>query len=100
VLDLSRVAKPCAVVMFLGPAVYAFPRRLSIATSIDALEWTTVFNGSAASETVRAAMAQPTDARLQFSLPEGEARFIRLQLEASQPVVPWLVADVVVRGTN
>jgi hypothetical protein len=100
VLDLGRVAQPCAVVMSLGPAVYAFPRRLSIATSVDALGWTTVFNGSAASETVRAAMEQPTDARLQFSLSEGAARFIRLQLEASQPAVPWLVADVVVRGTN
>ena len=99
VLDLGQPATPCALVMSLGPAIYAFPRRLSIATSADGIAWTTVFDGSAASETVRAASERPTDARLQFGLSPAPGRFIRLQLETSRPIVPWLITDIVVRGS-
>jgi hypothetical protein len=97
-LDLGQPAAPCGLLMSLGPAAFAFPRQLGIATSVDGAAWTTVFDGSTAAETVRAAIDRPKDAWLAFPLPSTQARFIRLQLEASRLTVPWQVADIIVRG--
>ena len=97
-LDLGLPANPCALLVSLGRFAFAFPRKLSIATSMDRMTWTTVFNGSPAAETVRAAIEKPKDVWLPFPLPQAAARFIRIQLEASRPSVPWQVTDIVVRG--
>ena len=72
---------------------------MSIATSVDRVAWMTDFDGSTSAEAVRAAMERPTDAWLEFPLPPAPARFIRLQFETSRPTVPWLITDVVVRGS-
>jgi hypothetical protein len=102
VLDLGQPASPCALRLSVGQAAFAFPRALSIATSVDGLAWTNVFEGSTGGEAVRAALAQPTNAWLEFVLPPGEARgvrFIRLRIEASRPDVPWQVSDIMIRGS-
>ncbi len=99
VLDLGQAASPCALRVSVGQAAFAFPRALSIATSVDGLSWTTVFQGGTGGEAVRAALAQPTNAWLEFALPPEPARFVRLLLETSQPDVPWQVSDIMIRGS-
>ena len=105
VLDLGQPASPCALRLSVGQAAFAFPRALSIATSVDGLSWTTMFSGGTGGEAVRAALAQPTNAGLEFALlPDDahsahKARFVRLRLETSQPDVPWQVSDIMMRGS-
>jgi hypothetical protein len=99
VFDLGQSASPCALGLSVGQAAFAFPRALSIATSVDGLSWTTVFQGGTGGEAVRAALAQPINAWLEFALPQRRARFIRLRLETSQPDVPWQISDIMIRGS-
>jgi hypothetical protein len=98
VLDMGRTVRPCALLMSLGQAVYLFPRKLSVATSLDGSTWQPVFDGSTSTIAIRAAIARPNDPWLQFPMAGAAARFIRLRLERSHPKYLWVIADLVVRG--
>ena len=103
-IDLGKPVEACGLVISLGKFALAFPRRLAVSISEDGSEWTTSFDGSTAALAVHGALARPTDARLELALvPERSieappTRFIRLQLERSQPLVPWLMSDISVLG--
>jgi hypothetical protein len=98
VFDLGAAARPCAILMSLGKTVYLYPRRLNVETSLDGTSWTSSFDGSTSAVAIRAGLDDPADPWLPFPLPEQPARFIRLRLEASHPTLPWVIADVVIRG--
>jgi hypothetical protein len=98
VLDLGEETRPCAVILSVGRAVELYPRALTVSTSLDGTGWTTSFSGKAGGLAVRAALEQPKNVRIPFALPGRPARYIRLQLDESDPMYPWLVTDVVVRG--
>jgi hypothetical protein len=98
-LELGRSIRPCALRLSLGGIAHVYPRSLDVATSLDGAHWDVVFTGSTAAQTVRGAVANPRDIWLDI-LPTRQlpARFIRLQLDASQNDMPWVVAAVVVKG--
>jgi hypothetical protein len=99
-LDLGRPTRPCDIRLSVGPVVPDYPRALIVETSIDREHWEAVFQGSTAAETIRGAIAVPHDVWLDV-VPTRDlaARYIRLRLQRAQKDWPWVVADVVVKGT-
>lgn len=98
-LELETRTRPCDIQLSLGSDIPVYPRALSVATSMDHEHWDVVFQGSAAAQTIRAAIAAPLDVRIDIvPLRSVPARFIRLRLERFEEGWPWLVADVVVKG--
>ena len=99
VLDLGRTATPCAVVLFQDGFPALYPRALSVALSLDAATWTTVFSGRTGGLAVRGALVSPRHAPLNITLPPSPARFIRLQVEQAFKD-RWVVTDVTVRAST
>ncbi len=100
VVDLGEVRRPCSIQLALGDHVAAYPRALSVATSVDGAAWETTFAGQTAGRAVLAGIARPRDARLELPLCENAARFVRIRLEASHPTIPWIVTDVAVTASR
>jgi hypothetical protein len=123
VLDLGRTARPCAVEVSLGAAAELYPRALSVHTSVDGVRWTPGFAGRLGGAAIRAALERPRDIRIQVPLPpesaidpgqpgpgqlarepdrpgRGACRYIKLRLEESQPIYPWIVTDLRVLGAR
>ena len=99
-LDLGRPAPVCSVRMSLSTSLHVYPRFLTVATSLDANDWTPGFAGSTAGLTVRGALDQPRDVWLSVPVRPGAARFIRLRLERSDDTVAWFIAEMRVIGTQ
>jgi len=103
-IDLGKPVAACGLVLSLGGAPLAYPRRLAVSVSPDGSAWTTSFDGSTSALTIHGALARPTDTRLELPLVDDRSReaaatqFIRLRLELSQPLAPWLISDIIVLG--
>jgi len=98
-LDLGRTARLCAVRLSLDRAWWVYPRLLTVATSVDAQDWTTGFSGSTAGLMIRGAIEQPREVWIQAPVQSEAARFIRLRLEKSDDSVPWFIPEMRVIGT-
>jgi hypothetical protein len=98
-VDLGRTARLCAVRMSLDTSWWVYPRLLTVATSIDAQEWTPRFSGSTAGFMVRGAIEHPRDVTIQAPAQSDAARFIRLRLEKSDASVPWFMTELQAIGT-
>jgi hypothetical protein len=99
-LDLGRDARPCSLALSSGTLVGNYPRALSVFTSSDGQMWEQAFTGRMGGMAVRAALERPTDPRIDVPLPSAPARFIRMQLDESDPREPWIVTEVAVKGTR
>ncbi|MDA1035865.1 MAG: discoidin domain-containing protein, partial [Chloroflexi bacterium] len=97
-LDLGRVERLCGLVVSMGSEAELYPRALSVATSFDKVTWKPGTIRKMGGAAFRAALENPRDARISIPLRGEAARFVRLQLEQSQILYPWAVADVVVQG--
>jgi hypothetical protein len=98
-LDLGRAAMPCACVVLQEGFQRFYPHALSVATSLDGVDWTIAFSGKTGGLAVRGALTSPLHAPLEIALPASPARFIRLRVEHALERDPWFVTDVAVRGT-
>ena len=98
VLDLGRATAPCAVVTSEEGFQPFYPRALSVATSLDGVEWTTTFSGKTGGLAIQSALVSPRHPHLAIPLTSSPARFIRLQVEQPLEHQPWVVTDVAVRG--
>jgi hypothetical protein len=97
-LDLARPRHICGLQLSLGKAVDTYPRGLNVATSLDATNWTSVFDGSTAGLTIRAAVEHPREVWVGVPVSPSTARFLRLRLDRDASV-PWSIADVRVVGS-
>jgi hypothetical protein len=98
-VDLGRTARLCAVRMSMDTSWWVYPRLLTVATSIDAQEWTPRFSGSTAGFMIRGAIEHPRDVWIQAPVQSEAARFIRLRLEKSDDSVPWFMTELQAIGT-
>jgi hypothetical protein len=97
-VDLGRAARLCTVRMSLADAWETWPRDLDVATSADGVQWTRQFKGSPGRLLVEGAAASPRDVWLSVPLNGAEARFVRLRLDSSEPVLRWVMAELRVSG--
>jgi hypothetical protein len=97
-LVLDRPAHVSAVVMSLGGGSELFPRSLNVDTSLDGGTWQTGFAGKTGGLTLRAALVNPFDARIELPLPQTLAKFVRLRVDQADKKYPWIVTDVIVKG--
>jgi hypothetical protein len=95
-LDLGGLVDACSVRVSVGSHAGSYPRSLSVTTSEDGVAWQTVFAARTGGDAIGAAVAHPRDAALELPLGKRPARFVRLQIEADQPKVPWLVTEIAV----
>jgi hypothetical protein len=100
VVDVGAVTPLVSVDMSLGRNGETYPRRLGIATSTDADHWTPIFSGQTGGRAYRAALGNPRDVRLTFSLAGTPARFVRLRIEERAATSPWFVSDLAVYRKN
>lgn len=98
-LDLGRAVTACAVVLYQTGFAMLYPRELEVDVSLDGLHWTPVFGGKLGGMMVRAALANEADPQLEIAIPPTPARYIKLTLARSLERDPWVVTDIVVKGT-
>ncbi len=98
-IDLGRNASVCGIRVSIGDSWFAYPRALTVATSVDGNSWAPAFAGSTAGLAIRGILEDPKDIWLDLPLPvSANARFIRLQLDASHTSSPWFIPDLQVIG--
>jgi hypothetical protein len=98
-IDLGRASYPCEVVLHQDVSS-TYPRELSVATSLDAVAWTTAFSGKTGGLAIRGALASPRSPTLTIPLGSPSARFIRFQIERTLERDWWVVSDVSVAGAR
>jgi hypothetical protein len=99
-LDLGRAAQPCAIFVSIGEFRASYARHLTVETSVDAVNWTTVAGGRTAGLTMRAALEDPKNVTIPIVLQPTTGRFVRLRADESHAMIPWVVTDVLVRGAR
>jgi hypothetical protein len=97
-VDLGAVAPVCGVELSMGSAAVLYPGTLSVATSVDQVEWQTGFVGRPGGWAFLAALENPGDTRVFVPVQSSGGRFVRLRIEESRPLYPWAVANLVVEG--
>lgn len=97
-LDLGRTHTICGLVVSMGARAVLYPGTLSIATSVDNLEWESGFAGTLGGSAFRAALENPRDARMAIPLRVRVARFVRLRIEQTDTFYAWAVADLELKG--
>jgi hypothetical protein len=96
VLDLGQDARPCAVSIAVGEFGASYPRALAIDTSLTGRDWTEVARQRTAGLTMRGSLRDPRTATIVIPLPASTARFVRLRITESHPLIAWMVTDVAV----
>ncbi len=99
-LDLGRVESLCGIELALGNQGAFYPRMLRVETSPDAQTWQTRFLSRMGGAAFLGALEDPRDSRLFIPLRNQPARFVALRAEQSDPLYPWSIADIVVRGDD
>jgi hypothetical protein len=93
IADLGAPHDVRGVALGLGAFPGGFPRRLSVLTSTDGVEWSEVWSGSGAAPSMSAAIANQRDVPIHLSFDPRRARYIRVrQVDQSSSSV-WAVAE-------
>jgi hypothetical protein len=99
VVDLGRVAKPCAVSLAVGEFRKNYARRLLVDTSLDGVRWNASAAVRTAGLTIRAALDDPKTVAFSIPLEPATARFLRLRI--GEPADDaWVVAEISVTGAR
>ena len=99
-LDLGQSAQPCALFLAVGPFRDSYPRHLTVDTSGDGINWSTVATLRTAGLTMRAALEDPKDVVIPVALLPSTGRFVRMRADQSQSKMPWVVTDVLVKNAR
>jgi hypothetical protein len=99
-LDLGHTAQPCALFLSVGGFGDAYPRHLTVDTSVDATNWRTVATLRTAGLTMRAAIDDPRNVAIPIALLPSTGRFVRLRADESHSKIPWIVTDVMVKNAR
>ena len=97
-VELESPQMVSQIVLRLGPNSFGFPRDLAIDISNDGAQWTGVWRGRPAVETVRAALQSPGDVPVLMEFGPDQAAFVRLRQLDREPNIPWWIAELSVHG--
>lgn len=96
-LDFGTSAPICSIGFSLGGVAKDYPGRLRVEVSLDGEAWSPVFEGTTAGLALKAALAQPVDARVEVPVPSPASRFVRLHLLRGSPSERWTLAELYAR---
>jgi hypothetical protein len=99
-LDLGQSAQPCALFLAVGPFRDSYPRQLTVDTSGDGINWSTVATLRTAGLTMRASLEDPKNVVIPVALLPSTGRFVRMRADQSHPKLPWVVTDILVRNAR
>jgi hypothetical protein len=97
--DLGAPHEVAGAEMLIAGFVADFPRRLSIATSLDGQTWSQAWEGETAMIAFSAALEDPLSLPLPFPFHPRPARYIRFTQTGSDPTYYWSVAELRVLGS-
>ncbi len=92
-LDLGSVQPVAGTILFLGPYLSEFPRRLAIDVRVSDEEWTRVYAGTAVSQALAGILQSPLEAPV-FIPFTASARWIRIRQIGRDPFLTWSVAEL------
>jgi hypothetical protein len=96
--DLGAPYQVTGAEMLIAGYVTDFPRRLSIATSLDGQAWSQAWEGGTALIAFSAALEDPLNLPLPFSFDARTARYVRFTQTGSDPTYYWSVAELRILG--
>jgi hypothetical protein len=100
VVDVGSVFEVSGVGHTLGPFSADAPRVLRIESSIDGMDWQTVWSGSTGAEAVRAALEEPARVELVLPFAPVRARYLRLTQTGDATIWYWSIAELTVFSSS
>jgi hypothetical protein len=97
-IDLGRVHRVDGIDVSLGRFIDAFPRQLTVETSIDGAGWQEAWRGDAGRLVILPIFEPATDVRLRFPVGGKPARYLRLTQTGRADQSSWTIAELIVRG--
>lgn len=97
-VDLGGPREVHGVEMLIAGYVADFPRKLSIATSLDGGSWSEAWTGGTALMAFEAALEDPLNVTLPFAFAPRQARYLRLTQNGAERIYYWSVAELRIRG--
>jgi hypothetical protein len=97
-VDLGAAREVNGVEMLIGGYVADFPRRLSIATSLDGAAWSDAWVGGTAMMAFSAALEDPLNVTLPFGFVPQPARYVRFTQMGLEGIYYWSIAELRIRG--
>jgi hypothetical protein len=91
--ELQQAAAVDGVRLTLGRPV-AFPRELTVETSLDGRTWVSARQGDVVDAFVRAAVASPTRPVIVLPFPARQAGYVRLRQTGADPTASWAMLEV------
>ncbi len=96
--DLGTPHDVSGAELLIGGYVADFPRRLTIATSLDGQAWSDAWEGGTAMIALSAALEDPRNVALPFSFAPRQARYVRFTQTGSERIYYWSVAELRITG--
>jgi hypothetical protein len=93
-IDTGQIGPMGAVVHSLGRHHWLVPGKLHVETSEDGKVWRDAWSGRPLEETIVASGKNPIELRIAVRFSQRSARYVRLSGEASEPGVPWSIAEL------
>ena len=97
-VDLGSDQQVTGAELLIAGFVADFPRKLSIETSADAINWSTAWTGDTALVTMSAALEDPLNIPLPFPFDMRRARYLRFTELANEDTYYWSVAELRIIG--
>jgi F5/8 type C domain-containing protein len=97
-VDLGSDQEVIGAELLIAGFVGDFPRKLSIETSADAVNWSTAWTGDTALVTMSAALEDPLNIPLPFQFDMRRARYLRFTELANEETYYWSVAELRIIG--
>lgn len=92
-LDLGSVQPVAGTILFLGPYLSEFPRRVAVDVRVTGEEWTRVYTGTTTGQALAGILQSPLDAPV-FIPFSASARWIRIRQIGRDPFLTWSVAEI------
>jgi hypothetical protein len=97
-VDLGAEREVTGTELLIAGFVADFPRRLTIATSLDGETWSQAWEGGTALIAFSAALEDPRDVPLPFPFDPRPARYVRFTQTGSDRTYYWSIAELRVKG--
>lgn len=98
-VDLGAARRVDGIEMQIAGFVADFPRDLTIDLSGDGQTWRQVWSGATGFAALISALESPLTVPIRLPFEPSEARYIRLQQHAREPIYYWSIAELSVFGT-
>jgi hypothetical protein len=98
VLELAGLCSVSSISLSSGSSLEGFPRRLSVAISVDGTIWEEMWSGAMGGPTIEGVLQDAREAASRIAFPDRQARFVRLRQLGVHPDLGWVIAELKIYG--